>query len=175
MRYDFRTATRLHDLAAPVRDRWGDSAAEIGRRLTDPDALAAALDDLPGWGPVTVGPFLRELRGVWPGARLPLDRRAAEAAEAAEAATHLGWLTATDGALEQVGAIAVRAGFDARDLEAGPGSAGPAASPPGRVPGWARLCRPGWDGPRRRGRDQRPYRPAAVQTKVGGADTEVTR
>ncbi len=114
MRYDFRTATRLHDLAAPVRDRWGDSAAEIGRRLTDPDALAAALDDLPGWGPVTVGPFLRELRGVWPGARLPLDRRAAEAA------THLGWLTATDGALEQVGAIAVRAGFDARDLEAAP-------------------------------------------------------
>jgi hypothetical protein len=86
VRYDFRTATRLQ-------------------------ALAAAVGDLPGWGPVTVGLFLRELRGVWPGARLPLDPRAAEAAR------HLGLLDATDG-LEQVRAIAARAGVDARDLEA---------------------------------------------------------
>ena len=36
--------------------------------------IAAALADLPGWGPVTVGLSLRELRGVWPGAPPPLDR-----------------------------------------------------------------------------------------------------
>jgi hypothetical protein len=112
VRYDFRTATRLQDLAAALRDRWDGTAAEIGCRLTDPDDLAGALDDLPGWGPVTVGLFLRELRGVWPGARLPFDRRAAGAAR------HLGLLDATDDALEQLGAIARRAGVDARDLEA---------------------------------------------------------
>jgi hypothetical protein len=62
---------------------------------------------------VTVGLFLRELRGVWPGVRLPLDPRAAEAAR------HLGLLDAgTTNALEHVGAIASRAGVDARDLEA---------------------------------------------------------
>ena len=53
--------------------------AEIGRRHTDPRDLASALDDLPGWGPVTVGLFLRELRGVWPGARVPLDAQVVEA------------------------------------------------------------------------------------------------
>jgi hypothetical protein len=113
VRYDFRTATRLQALAAVVCDRWDGAAAAIGRRLTDPRDLAAALDDLPGWGSVTVGLFLRELRGVWPGVRLPLDPRAAEAAR------HLGLLDAgTTNALEHVGAIASRAGVDARDLEA---------------------------------------------------------
>ena len=112
VRYDYRTATRLQDLAAAVRDRWG-AAAEIGRRVTDPRDLAAALDDLPGWGPVTVGLFLRELRGVWPGACLPLDPRAAEAAR------HLGLLGAsTPDDLGHVGEIATRAAVDARDLEA---------------------------------------------------------
>jgi hypothetical protein len=113
VRYDFRTATRLQALAAMVRDRWNGKAAQIGRRLSDPHDLATALDDLPGWGPVTVGLFLRELHGVWPGARLPLDRRAAEAA------CHIGLLDSdTPDALEHVGAIARRAGVDARDLEA---------------------------------------------------------
>jgi hypothetical protein len=75
--------------------------AEIGRRHTDSRDLASALDDLPGWGPVTVGLFLRELRGVWPGARVPLD------AQVVEAARHLGLLDSdTPDALEHVGAIA---------------------------------------------------------------------
>jgi hypothetical protein len=87
--------------------------AEIGRRHTDSRDLASALDDLPGWGPVTVGLFLRELRGVWPGARVPLD------AQVVEAARHLGLLDSdTPDALEHVGAIASRAGLDVRDLEA---------------------------------------------------------
>ncbi|HET6950439.1 MAG TPA: hypothetical protein VFI47_08690 [Acidimicrobiales bacterium] len=111
-RYDFRTATRLQALAAVVRERWVGKVSEMGRRLTDPADLAAALDDLPGWGPVTVGLFLRELRGVWPGARPSLDERAADAAR------HIGMLDRTDDAIERLGAIATRADLDARDLEA---------------------------------------------------------
>jgi len=112
-RYDFRTATRLHALGRTVAERHGGSVAEIGRRFTDPSALVAALDDLPGWGPVTIGLFLRELRGVWPGAQLPLDRRAAEMA------CHLGLLTQRKhDDLALVTRIALNAGCDERDLEA---------------------------------------------------------
>lgn len=111
-RYDFRTATRLQALAAAVRERWAGEVSEIGRRLPDEADLAAALDDLPGWGPVTVGLFLRELRGVWPGAHPPLDERAADAAR------HIGMLDETDHGLERLRAIASRAGLDARDVEA---------------------------------------------------------
>lgn len=112
-RYDFRTATRLQALARVVIDQYGGNIAEIGRRHTDPTALVAALDELPGWGPVTVGLFLRELRGVWAGAGLPLDPRAAEAA------VHLGLLTGRDDDhLSSVARIAAVTGNDVRDLEA---------------------------------------------------------
>jgi hypothetical protein len=109
--YDFRTATRLQALAAAVGERWAGGVSELGR-FTDAADVTAALDHLPGWGPVTVGLFLRELRGVWPGAHLPLDGRAADAAR------HTGMLDETDGGLERLGAIATRAGLDTRDLEA---------------------------------------------------------
>ncbi len=72
-RYDFRTATRLEDLAKVVTERYDGTVAEFGRRYTDPGELEGALGELPGWGAVTVGLFLRELRGVWPGAQPPLD------------------------------------------------------------------------------------------------------
>ena len=55
-------------------------AALIGQRFTTYPALRAALDVLPGWGPVAIQLFLRELRGVWPGAQPPLDPRAEYAA-----------------------------------------------------------------------------------------------
>jgi hypothetical protein len=112
-RYDFRTATRLQSLSQMVGDRYGGDIGGIGRRCTDPAALVALLDDLPGWGPVTVGLFLRELRGIWPGALLPLDPRAAEAAR------HLGFLTGREpDALTRIGHIARQAGHDPRDVEA---------------------------------------------------------
>ncbi len=112
-RYDFRTATRLQTLSQVVADRHAGDIAGIGRRLTDPAALVALLDDLPGWGPVTVGLFLRELRGVWPGARQPLDPRAAEAAR------HLGLLTGRErDEFARVLQIAHQAGRDVRDVEA---------------------------------------------------------
>lgn len=111
-RYDFRTATRLQSLAAVIHERYQGSVAEIGRRFTDPSALAVILDQLPGWGPVTIGLFLRELRGVWPGADPPLDARAANAAR------HLGLVDEGAVDLDHLGRVAASAGVDVRDLEA---------------------------------------------------------
>ena len=76
-RYDLRTATRLLQLCEIIDDRYDGQAGLIGRRFAAYPELRAALDALPGWGPVTVRLFLRELRGVWPGAGPPLDERAA--------------------------------------------------------------------------------------------------
>ncbi len=76
-RYDLRTATRLLQLCEIIDDRYDGQAGLIGRRFAAYPELRAALDALPGWGLVTVRLFLRELRGVWPGAGPPLDERAA--------------------------------------------------------------------------------------------------
>jgi len=112
-RYDYRTATRLQTLAHVVADRHDGDVGAIGRLFTDPVKLVAVLDALPGWGSVTVGLFLRELRGVWPGARLPLDARAAEAAR------HLGLVTDRDhDELARIARVAKQNGCDERDLEA---------------------------------------------------------
>jgi hypothetical protein len=113
VRYDFRTATRLLDLAAALRSS-GDGIIAIGKDLRQPEELMAALDALPGWGPVTVRLFLRELRGVWPGAQPPPDPHALEAA------AHLGFAlrarSSTD-ALAALGQLAKAARLDVRDLE----------------------------------------------------------
>ncbi len=112
VRYDFRTATRLLRLAEVVGERYEGRVAVIGRRHRHAEPLRAALDALPGWGPVTVGLFLRELRGVWPGATLPVD------ASAAAAGRHLG-LLATDDVheLTRLRRLASAGHVDVRDLE----------------------------------------------------------
>ncbi len=104
VRYDERTADRLLALAAALRD---GGVAAAGRRFARQDELSAALDALPGWGPVTVRLFLRELRGIWPGAQPPLDERAVAAAK------HLGLAAEVHG----LGRLAAAAGLDLRDLE----------------------------------------------------------
>ena len=106
-RYDGRTADRLRDLAATLRCDGG--AARLGKRFARPEELEAALDALPGWGLVTVRLFLRELRGVWPGAELPLDGSAVAAAEHLRlaGAPDLAWLARAAGDAE----------LDRRDLE----------------------------------------------------------
>jgi hypothetical protein len=77
------------------------------------DELGGALDALPGWGPVTVGLFLRELRGVRPGIDPPLDPRALKAGE------HLRLLERRNGAaLVRLREVARAAEIDLRDLEA---------------------------------------------------------
>ena len=111
-RYDMRTADRLLELCEVVDDRYGGQVAVIGRSFPAYPGLRAALDALPGWGPVTVRLFLRELRGVWPGAGPPLDERAAAAAR------HLGLASARPGATGLAG-LAAACGLDVRDLESG--------------------------------------------------------
>ncbi len=113
VRYDFQTASRLRALAEVTRERCGGGIASLAA-IRDPAELEVALDALPGWGPVTVSLFLRELRGVWPGADPQLDRRALEGAE------HLALVppaaSATD-ARARLSRLARAAGLDFRDLE----------------------------------------------------------
>lgn len=114
-RYDFRTATRLQDLAGVIGQRYGGQAALIGRRFPRYPDLRQALDALPGWGPVTIQLFLRELRGVWPGAQPPLDQRAVAGAR------HLGLTGPGPGrpGPSALARLAGEAGLDLRDLESG--------------------------------------------------------
>jgi hypothetical protein len=111
-RYDFRTATLLLELSEIINERYDGQVAMIGRRFTAYPGLRAALEALPGWGPVTIGLFLRELRGVWPGADPPPDERALAAAR------HLGLLAGRSDAACLAG-LAAACGLDVRDLEAG--------------------------------------------------------
>jgi hypothetical protein len=114
-RYDFRTTTRLEELSEVIDDRYGGQVAAIGRQFPGYQELRAALDALPGWGAVTIGLFLRELRGVWPGARPPLDDRAAAAAD------HLGLLASSPACppLDRIAVLAAAVGLDVRELEGG--------------------------------------------------------
>jgi hypothetical protein len=112
-RYDFRTATRLRDLAEFVSLQHPAGIARLGAECDHPRELVATLDALPGWGPTTIGAFLRELRGVWPTAQPPLDSRVEAAA------AHLGLCRSTGQlTLPALQRLARDAGIDARDLEA---------------------------------------------------------
>ncbi len=114
-RYDNRTASRLQDLSEVLDERYGGRVAEIARRADSYRQLHGALAALPGWGPTTVGIFLRELRGVWRNAEPPLDDRAVRAAG------HLDLLdeNGTGGPLAAVAAVARSARLDVRDVESG--------------------------------------------------------
>jgi hypothetical protein len=107
VRYDYRTATRLQQLAAMLHGHGIDAL-----RKGTLDQARAALDALPGWGPVTISLFLRELRGVWPEVDPPLDDRATAAAH------HAGLVDPSEQPLGRLRAIATQTGLDLRDLEA---------------------------------------------------------
>jgi hypothetical protein len=108
VRYDQRSASRLLSLAQAVADRYEGQLARLGEQVEDPAELEQALRALPGWGPVTVHAFLRELRGVWRGVAVGLDDRVARAARHLELPPRL----------EALSSIAVAAQLDVRDLEA---------------------------------------------------------
>jgi hypothetical protein len=111
-RYDFKTASRLHALCDVIGERYGGRVCAISDQAQTSAELEAALDNLPGWGPVTVGVFLRELRGVWPLAAPALDARAETCAR------HLGLVDdRTGNALGRVRSLSAAAGVDPRDLE----------------------------------------------------------
>lgn len=109
VRYDERTASRLLALAEVIGDRYDGRLATLGEEVVDPGELERALRALPGWGSVTVQAFLRELRGVWPGAEVPLNTHAALAARHLE-------LPSGSHALSS---LAAAAHLDFRDFEAG--------------------------------------------------------
>jgi hypothetical protein len=81
VRYDFKTATKLLDVFGALRNRYGT--------LETLHAVAADARDLEnrlkglgkGVGEVTVGIFLREMRGVWEKAQPPLSPPAIAAAK----------------------------------------------------------------------------------------------
>ena len=112
VRYDYKTATRLHALCDALGEHYGGRVCAIPDNARTPAELETALDDLPGWGPVTVGVFLRELRGVWRLAAPALDPRAAACAR------HLGLVDArAPDPLGRVRSLSSAAGVDPRDLE----------------------------------------------------------
>ncbi len=112
-RYDLRTATRLHQLAETItRDHAGRITSLATE--TDPARVVSALRALPGWGPTTTAIFLRELRGVWPGADPAVDRRAIEAARR----LRLPLGRVAERYWSRLLEHAARAAVDARDLEA---------------------------------------------------------
>ncbi len=108
-RYAESTASQLSALAEAIADRYKGLFATLGERFTDSEELEQALGALPGWGPRTVRAFLRELRGVWPGADVTLGRRPAAAAR---------HLELPDGS-DALRSVAAASHLDFRDLEAG--------------------------------------------------------
>jgi endonuclease III len=112
VRYDFRTATRLQQLARVVEERFDGTVASLAS-VSDPRGLEEMLDALPGWGPTTVHIFLRELRGVWPGAQPPLDERALRAARQ----LHIPVPRRRAEQIDALETLAGAAGVDVRDLE----------------------------------------------------------
>src|SRR5690606_38042744 len=107
VRYDFRTATRLQKVAAAMRSQGVQAlhGASLGE-------TRAKLDALPGWGPVTVSLFLRELRGVGPDVDPPPGGRTLEAAE------HVGRAIGQLDPQEGLRRIAAAGRVDVRALEA---------------------------------------------------------
>jgi hypothetical protein len=111
VRFDPEMAQRLPRLAAAVMERQGSVAAmaSIGGAVE----LRGELARLPGWSSSQADGFLRDLRGLWPGAAGPVDVRATTAGR------HLELLP--DGPspppLESLGAVAAPADTDVRDLE----------------------------------------------------------
>lgn len=70
VRYDFKTATKLLDLSKTLLDRYKGDLNQLHDNAVDPRDLEQKLKALgKGIGEVTVGIFLRELRGLWPKAQ----------------------------------------------------------------------------------------------------------
>jgi hypothetical protein len=109
IRYDESTTSRLLALTEARADRYPRGLATLGEEVVARSELESELSLLPGWDAVTVGTFLRELRGVWAGAEVPLDERAVLAARHAALPQDLDGLVA----------VAAAAHLDVRDLEAG--------------------------------------------------------
>lgn len=65
VRYDYKTATKLLEIAEMLNERYGGDLNRLHEEARDPRDLELKLTEFKGVGPVTVNIFLRELRGVW--------------------------------------------------------------------------------------------------------------
>ena len=102
-------SSQLLALAHDVDTRYAGRLAPLGEEVASPPELEQALSTLPGWSARTVGTFLRELRGVWPGAEVALDLCVARTARHVALPSNLRGLSA----------VAAAAHLDRRDLEVG--------------------------------------------------------
>ncbi len=88
-RYDFKTATKLLDVCRHLVERYGGALDCLHGTAASPSDLEERIKCLgKGIGDVTLGIFLRELRGVW------INSQPALADPALEAAKALGFLPA---------------------------------------------------------------------------------
>jgi endonuclease III len=86
-RYDFKTATKLLQVMASLKEHYQGSLERLHEAAADGEDLERRLQALaPGIGPATANIFLRELRGVWAKANPALSHLAQLAGE------HLGLL-----------------------------------------------------------------------------------
>lgn len=79
VRYDFSTASRLLEIAASLREKYG-SLENLYAQAKDSKDLERKLLEFKGVGPTAVNIFLRELKGIWGKARPSLSPIAKEVA-----------------------------------------------------------------------------------------------
>jgi len=66
VRYDFKTATKLLELAEALQSQYGGDLNQLHRMASDNSDLEDRLQSLAkGIGQVTTNIFLREMRGIW--------------------------------------------------------------------------------------------------------------
>lgn len=66
VRYDFKTASKLLEVAGRLMDRYGGDLNALHRAAASPSDLEQQIRSLgKGIGEVTVNIFLREMRGIW--------------------------------------------------------------------------------------------------------------
>lgn len=83
VRYDYKTATKLLDVCAALMRDYGGSLDALHDAAADARDLESRIKALgKGIGDITVGIFLRELRGIWAKAEPPLSPLAFSAAVA---------------------------------------------------------------------------------------------
>jgi endonuclease III len=64
VRYDFSTASKLLEIAANLKEKYGSLDGLYGQAKDSKD-LESKLLEFKGVGPITVNIFLRELKGIW--------------------------------------------------------------------------------------------------------------
>jgi len=80
VRYDFSTASKLLEIAASLREKYG-SLENLHTRAKDSKDLEKKLLEFKGVGPTTVNIFLRELKGIWGKAKPAISPIAREVAD----------------------------------------------------------------------------------------------